>query len=87
MLSNIFINYLIYVVNDVYPLNYADDNTLAFFHSDMDILRTKLEEGSDIALDWFDENHTQANIFKFQSIILKPKGPISNYHSVYLNIF
>ena len=65
--------------NDVCPLyNYADDNTLAFFHSDMDILRTKLEEGSNIALDWFDENHMKANISKFQSIILRPKGFISD---------
>ena len=79
MLFNIFINDLIYVVNDVCPLyNYADDNTLAFSHSDMDILRTKLEEGSSIALHWFDENHMKANISKFQSIILRPKGSISD---------
>ena len=45
---------------------------------DMDILRTKLEEGSKIALDWFDENHMKANISKFQSIILRPKGSISD---------
>ena len=70
---------LIYVVNDVCPLyNYADDNTLAFFHSDMDILRTKLEEGFNIALDWFDENHMKANISKFLSIILRLKGSISD---------
>ena len=37
MLFNIFINDLIYAVNDVCPLyNYADDNILAFFHSDME---------------------------------------------------
>ena len=79
MLFNIFINDLIYVVNDVCPLcNYADDDTLAFFHSDMDILGTKLEEGSNIALDWFDENHMKANISKFQSIILRPKCSISD---------
>ena len=44
----------------------------------MEILRTKLEEGSNIALDWVDENHMQTNISKFQSIILRPKGPISD---------
>ena len=88
MLFNIFINDLIYVVNGVCPLyNYADDNILAFFHYAMDILRTKLEEGSNIALDWFDENRMNANISKFQSIILRPKGSISMYHSVYLNIY
>ena len=79
MLFNIFINDLIYDVNDVCPLyNYADDNTLAFFHSDMDILRAKLEEGSNIALDWFDENHMKANISKFHSIIPRPKCSISD---------
>ena len=44
----------------------------------MEILRTKLEEGSNIALDWFDENHMQTNISKIQSIILRPKGSISD---------
>ena len=79
MLFNIFINNLIYAVNDVCPLyNYADDNTLTLFHSDMEILRTKLEEGSNIALDWFDENNMQTNISKFQTTILRPKGSISN---------
>ena len=49
--SKIVIDGLIYTVDDVCPLfNYADDNTLAFFHSDMEILRTNLEEGSNIAL-------------------------------------
>ena len=38
----------------------------------------KLEEGSNIALDWFDETHMKANISKFQSIILRPKGSISD---------
>ena len=58
--------------------NYADDNILAFFHSDMDILRTKLDEGSNIALDWFNENHMNTNSSKFQSITLRPKGSISD---------
>ena len=78
MLFYIFINDLIYVVNDVCPLYDADDNTLPFFHSDMDILRTKLEEGSNIAPDWFDENHMKANISKFQSVSLGPKDSISD---------
>ena len=91
MLFNIFINDLIYVVNYVCPLyNYADDNTLTFFiHSDMDILRTKLEEGSNIALDWFDENHMKANInFQFFSLLFSDRNALFQmYHSVYLNIY
>ena len=73
MLFNIFINDLIYVVNDVCPLcNYADDNTLAFFHSDMDILRTKLEEGSNVSswLVWWkshESKHFQVSIYYSQT--------------------
>ena len=44
----------------------------------MEILRTKPDEVPNIALDWFDESHIQTNISKFQSIILRPKGSISD---------
>ena len=37
-----------------------------------------MEEGSKIALNWFDDNHMKANISKFQSIILRPKGVIDD---------
>ena len=79
MLFNIFINDLFYVLGDTCPLyNYADDNTLGFYHTDIDILKSQLEDGSKITLDWFDENHMKANISKFQSIILKPRGVIAD---------
>ena len=52
--------------------SYADDKTLAFFSPDIYILRTNLEEGSNISLDWFGENHMQTNFYKIQSIILRP---------------
>ena len=77
MLFNIFINDLFYVIKNSCPLyNYADDNTLGFSHLDINILKKNLEEGSKITLDWFDENHMKANVSKFQSIVLKPKGVI-----------
>ena len=79
MLFNIFVNDLIYVINNTCSLyNYADDNTIGFSHSDSNILKTKLEERSKITLNWFDENHMKANISKFQSIILRPKGIIDD---------
>ena len=79
MLFKIFVNDLIYVISNVCSLyNYADDNTLGFCHTDINILKTKLEEGSKIALIWFDENHMKANISKFQSINLRPKGVIDD---------
>ena len=79
MLFNIFINDLFHVLGDTCPLyNYADDNTLGYYHTDIDILKSQLEDGSKITLDWFDENHMKANVSKFQSIILKPRGVIAD---------
>ena len=78
MLFNIFVNDLIYVIDNTCSLyRYADDNTRGFCHA-INILKTKLEEGSKITLNWFDENHMKANISKFQSIILRPKGVIGD---------
>ena len=75
VLFSIFVNDHIYVISNTFSLyNYADDNTIGICHPDITILKTKPEEGSKITLNWFDENHLKANISKFQSIILRPKG-------------
>ena len=77
MLFNVFINDLTYVVENTCPLyNYADDNTLGFWHSRLDDLRLNFEYGSKIAIEWFQENHMKVNVSKFQSIVLKPNGVI-----------
>ena len=68
-----------YVVgNTCHLYNYADDNTLGFWHNDLDDLRFNFAYGSKIAIEWFQENHMKVNVSKFQSIILKPKGAISD---------
>ena len=41
-------------------------------------LKLNFEYGSKIAIEWFQENHTKVNVSKFQSIILKPEGVISD---------
>ena len=47
MLFNIFINDLFYFLSDTCQLyNYADDNTFGFYHTDIDILKSRLEDGS-----------------------------------------
>ena len=77
MLFNVFINDLTYVVENTCPLyNYADDNTLGFWHNRLDDLRLDFEYGSKIGIEWFQENHMKVNVSKFQSIVLKPKGVI-----------
>ena len=56
MLFNIFINESFFVLGDTCPLfNYADGNTLGFYHTDIDILKSQLEYGSKPTLDCFDE--------------------------------
>ena len=63
MLFNVFINDLTYVVENTCPLyNYADDNTLGFWHNELDDLRLNFEYGSKIAIDWFQENQMKVNI-------------------------
>ena len=74
-----FINDLTYVVENACPLyNYADDNTLGFWNNELDDLGLNFEYGSKIAIEWFQENHMKVNVSKFQSIILKPNGVISD---------
>ena len=79
MLFNIFVNDLTYVVENTFPLhNYADYNTLCFWHNELDDLKLNFEYGSKIAIEWFRESYMKINVSKFQLIILKPKGVISD---------
>ena len=65
MLFNIFINDLFYVVGDTCLLyNYADDNTLDFYHTHIDSVRMRIRE-------LHESRH-----FKVQSTIFKPRGVI-----------
>ena len=78
-LFNIFTNDIIYVISNTGSLcNYADDNTIGFCRPGINILKTKLEEGSKMTLNWFNENHMKASLSKCQSIILRPKGVIDD---------
>ena len=70
MLFNAFINDFTFVVENTCPLyNYADDNTLGFWHSELDDLKLNFEYGSKIVIEWFQENHMKVNVSKFKSII------------------
>ena len=46
LLFNIFINDLFYVVKKTQLYNYADDNTISYFHCDLNILTEILIEES-----------------------------------------
>ena len=74
LLFNVFLNDLLYFLDGLCNIyNYADDNTISVSHEDLSVMRNKLRNASDIALEWFKDNHMQANPTKFQGIIFSRK--------------
>ena len=53
--------------------NYADDNTLCYTHTDFTILKSILENESNILISWLSENLIKANPDKFQAICVGKK--------------
>jgi hypothetical protein len=87
---NIFINDLFYVVTKATVYNYADDNSLSFFHKSSQILKEVLQDEANIAIKWFKANHMQANPSKFQAFVLGKsdiiKFTILSADNVYIDI-
>ena len=52
---------------------YADDNTFCYTHTDFTILKSILENESNILISWFSENLIKANPDKFQAICVGKK--------------
>jgi len=72
-------NDIFYFIHKSSLYNYADDNTLSFYHHDPEILKLILEDDSKILIDWFQTNQMQANPDKFQAIAIgiKSRGHIN----------
>ena len=52
-----------------YLVNYADDNHICLENENLEVLQKYLQEYSNTAVKWFNNNQTTANPDKFQSII------------------
>ena len=52
---------------------HADDNTISYFHCDINILTEILIEESNLLIQWFGENFIKANPDKFQAICIGKK--------------
>ena len=75
LLFNIFINDLLLKFDGLCALyNYADDNTIGTSHTNVFILKSRLEKYTEVAIEWFEKNHMQANASKFQAMVMK-SGP------------
>ena len=70
LLFNIFLNDLFFLPLNSYLVNYADDNHICLENENLEVLQKHLQDDSNIAVKWFNDNQTTANPDKFQSIIL-----------------
>ena len=69
ILFNIFIHDLFYFIQHAVLFNYADDDTLLYANSDLELLKRHLIADGEIAVDWFHMNGMKANPNKFQLIL------------------
>ena len=70
ILSNIFINDLLFFVNEAKLSNFADDNTIYAAKRDLNELLRLLEKESEVAIKWFSKNNMAVNPKRFQSSII-----------------
>ena len=68
LIFNIFINDIFYFITQCKLYNYADDNTVSYWHREINTLKRILEKEGLTLIDWFDSNHMQANPDKFQAV-------------------
>jgi hypothetical protein len=83
ILFNVFIHDIFYFINKCTLLNYADDNTIVSYNSDLNILISHLSQDSNIAVKCFLDNGMQANPSKFQAII--SHNYMRNFKPIYVN--
>ena len=81
LLFNVFINDIFYFIAQCILYNYADDNTLAFIHEDLTILKTVLEQESNNLISWFFQNFMKANPDKFRQSVWERRLMITLSHS------
>ena len=74
LLSNIFINDIFLIVEKSDICNFADDNTLYSFGSNLPLILSNLEHDMRSLLYWFEINSHKANPGKFQFMILEKKN-------------
>ena len=80
ILFNIFINDLFLWINEADLYNFADDNTLSALAGSIPDLIKTLENDSEKAIKWFDDNDMSANAKKFQGMILNKNGRYNELH-------
>ena len=75
-----FINDLLFFINEVKLANFADNNTICAEKRDLNELLTLLEKESEVAIKWFSDNNMIVNPKRFQAIIINRRNR-SNHNS------
>ena len=70
ILFNIFINDLLFFINEAKLANFGDDNTIYAAKRDLNELLRLLEKESEVAIKWFIDDNMIVNPKKFQGIII-----------------
>ena len=78
ILFNLFINDLFMYIKNSDLHNFADDNTISCVSSSLNELTSALENGGNIATQWFRDNSVIVNPEKFQAIIIDRKNQKNN---------
>ena len=74
LLFNIFLNDLFFLPLNSQLVNYADGNHICHESENLEMLQKHLQDDSNKAVKWFDNNQTTANPDKFQSIVLSRRN-------------
>ena len=72
-LFNCFFNDFFYFIDEASVHNFADDNSLSAFETNIKNLKLILESGSKAAISWFQSNKMIVSPGKFQGIIIDKK--------------
>ena len=70
ILFNIFINDLLFFINEAKLATFAGGNTIYAAKRDLNELLRLLEKESEVAIKWFSDNNMIVNPKKFQAIII-----------------
>ena len=81
---NIFINDLLFFINEVKLANFADDNTIYEAKRDFNELLRLLEKENEVAIKWFSDNDMIVNPKLFQAIIINRQN--RSNHTCWLTI-
>ena len=82
---NIFINDLLFFINEAKLANFSDDNTICAAKRDLNELLRLLEKEREVAIKWFTNNKMIVNPKKFQAIIITRQNRSNHKYCLTIN--